>query len=233
MNRHVSFDLEERRLKFLVNFYLENYVWLNANVPLFRNFWRHFSIFRNFIKLHRLRGKKLVKPKLLDIGCGAGNYFGDFKLSRLNEFITYEGIDIAEKNIFIAKRLYPKIKFEIGNIISLPLPNSSYDIILVSHVFEHLSTDFLDNAINEAIRVTKDLLIINFFNEKDVPEHIVRRVRACHWNTLARERIKSLIPVELDVKIIDSYCGRKREGIKNGLPTSLSTWLIKKNKQSF
>lgn len=90
-----------------------------------------------------------ISPIILDMGCGEG--------TRLNKLVTKNqkgfGIDISSKAIEIAKRKYPQLNFEVGDLEGLPFENEKFDLVYSAFVFEHL--DNPGKVIEEGIRVLK------------------------------------------------------------------------------
>ena len=147
----------------------------------------------------------------------------------LDNYIAYHGIDIADKNVYNCKLFFPEAEFSVGNIYELNFPESSFDIVLVSHVFEHLSPENLSQAFKEVIRVARSQAIINFFNEKDIMDHIVERRSLYYWNTLSRRKIKNIIKNKIrDLDITDIYPGFAKKFEIAGAygPESYSSWVL-------
>jgi ubiquinone/menaquinone biosynthesis C-methylase UbiE len=84
---------------------------------------------------------------ILDMGCGEG--------TRLNELVgkiqVGYGIDISRKAIELAKRKYPQLNFEVGDLEKLPYGNEKFDLVYSAFVFEHL--DNPEKVLREAVRV--------------------------------------------------------------------------------
>jgi SAM-dependent methyltransferase len=98
---------------------------------------------------------------VLDVGCGAGA--GYEALAAVGRESHYVGIDSSEPSIEIARELYPAGDFRIGNATSLvsQFGPSSFDVVLVRHVLEHLP-DF-ELAMTEAISVSRRFALFVFF----------------------------------------------------------------------
>lgn len=98
---------------------------------------------------------KHIKPgmKVLDAGCGEGVL--SFMLLEKGAIVT--GCDISKPNIAkckeYSKKLGENITFLIGDSENLPFENNSFDLVVSSHVLEHLP-DF-DRGLEEIMRVTK------------------------------------------------------------------------------
>ena len=171
------------------------------------------------------------KVSVVDVGCGSGNYYEGFLKSGLAKHISYIGIDVSKKNIANATRRFSPAHFRVGNIFSIDFPDNSFDLVIVSHVFEHLHPRALACAIRESIRVSKAELIFNFFREQDVPKHVINPVDKYHWNFLARRELLKIIGSHA-VTIIDRYpsLGSKKIQFidRRGALQSYSSWIIKK-----
>ncbi len=77
------------------------------------------------IKLIKIHFKKVEGLKLLDIGCAQGREV--YKLSKYG--IIAEGLDSNKGFIDEARKLYPNIKFGVGNIENLTT-ETKFDIVL-------------------------------------------------------------------------------------------------------
>ncbi len=183
------------------------------------------------IRAKRLTGRRLPKISFLDVGCGSGNYYRYFLINGLHHFLDYLGIDIAGRNIDNCQIFYPEAKFEVGNLLEMRFPDRSFDIVFASHIFEHLDPKALPRALSEVLRVAGKMVIIHFFNEKNIPDHVVNKVENYHWNCLSRQKLLELVSLDSRrVTVIDKYLGfaRGRKMSPNGYPISRSTMIINK-----
>jgi len=90
--------------------------------------------------------------KVLDLGCGNGRFFEFLK----DKDIDYIGVDFSEKLIEIAKEKYPKIKFQVADVLNLPFPNNYFDKIYSIAVLHHIPSEkFRIQFFEEARRILK------------------------------------------------------------------------------
>ncbi len=115
--------------------------------------------------LHRTQVDSILKhvsprEKVLDIGCGEGAL--SILIAKKGAEVT--ACDISGPNIENAKRyaqrhgVEKKIKFLIADAENLPLEEGSFDLVISSHVLEHLSN--FNKGLLEIKRVTKKRAII-------------------------------------------------------------------------
>jgi SAM-dependent methyltransferase len=128
---------------------------------------------------------------VIEFACGSANDYRAFAETGLATRLEYVGVDLSPKNIANARRRFPDVRFEVGDILGLPYPDRSFDYVVASDIFEHLSPEAMEAALDEAVRLARRGLVLTFFNMSDAPEHEVRRRRAYHWNTLSRPRIEA------------------------------------------
>jgi len=121
--------------------------------------------------------KKLIKNqkkvRILDYGCG----WGTFLLSLPRQNVEAYGFDIArntiqslEKTMHLFKRRFHRVDLNEKNEIR----PQGFDVILCSHVLEHVESDFeLLQSLNTALRPNGYLLINVPINEVwDDPKHV-------------------------------------------------------------
>lgn len=141
----------------------------------------YFVILRKIIELNFRKGKKLISDvfadqngrKVLDIGCGTGEYSDSFRPD------SYTGIDISPVYIAYAK------KTKRGNFLrmdatNLSFPNQSFDIVFISDLIHHLEDNGARSVLKEANRVLKKggrILILENAKIKDLDNAIVRFVQ--------------------------------------------------------
>ena len=138
-----------------------------------------------------LEGRPSEPISVLELACGSANDYRAFAESGLARHLDYIGVDLSAKNVANARRRFPGASFEVGNILELPYPDASFDEVIASDIFEHLSPESMEAALEEAMRLARHGLILTFFNMADAPDHEIQRRRAYHWNRLSRPRIEA------------------------------------------
>jgi ubiquinone/menaquinone biosynthesis C-methylase UbiE len=89
------------------------------------------------------------RAKVLDAGCGPGYVAACANLLGADA----EGIDFAQGMVTEAKRKFPHLPFDLGDVEEISAPNQTYDAVLSNIVLFHV-TDPL-RAMSEAHRVLK------------------------------------------------------------------------------
>lgn len=116
-----------------------------------------FSFLRKIIDLNFSKQKKLIKNvigqighnrKILDIGCGTGEFSGLFNQD------DYSGIDISPRYIAYAKKK-ARGNFRVMDAANLQFPDKNFDFILIMAIIHHLNDEEANKVINEARRVLK------------------------------------------------------------------------------
>jgi len=141
---------------------------IRQNRDVYNKIAGHFSDTRSFLWRDLEPLAMFVKDgdSVLDIGCGNGRLYQLFKdLSSLQgakseklkaKKIEYTGIDISEKLIEIAKKQYPKCRFEVGDMVGLPFGDQEFDVVFCLVAFHHLPTEQLQlQTLAEMKRVLK------------------------------------------------------------------------------
>lgn len=131
---------------------------------------------------------------ILDIPCGiCMDYYG-LKSHGIN--IQYLGMDITPKLIRLAEQ--QEIPAVLGSIESIPLSDSSFDLVYARHILEHLSGYEL--ALNELVRVAKrEVLIVFFIKPNDSEEDEIKAplidgypiYHNCYSRSRLEERLKA------------------------------------------
>jgi len=118
----------------------------------------HNSRFNSLLKLIG----NVTNKKILDAGCGEG-YF----LSLINSKEKF-GVELSEKRVSEALKLYPQLKIKIADVNNLPFEDDTFDVIVCSEVLEHVSG--YQKALKEFKRcVKKDgHIVLSFPNEPTV-----------------------------------------------------------------
>jgi 2-polyprenyl-3-methyl-5-hydroxy-6-metoxy-1,4-benzoquinol methylase len=96
--------------------------------------------------------------KVLDAGCGDGVL--SVMMAKKGAIVT--GTDISEPNIDAAKKYALEqavsVDFRVADIENIPFPDSEFDMVVSSHVLEHIP-DF-DRGLLEIMRVTKVTAVV-------------------------------------------------------------------------
>ena len=94
---------------------------------------------------------------MLDLGCGTGTLTLLVKKSQPLAEVT--GIDIDPNILSIAKakaaQANVNVKFELGTAFNLPYPDYTFDRVVSSLVFHHLTRENKLRALKEVLRVLK------------------------------------------------------------------------------
>jgi SAM-dependent methyltransferase len=136
---------------------------------------------------------QLINPRpvsVLEPACGSANDYRFLERYGLSKLLDYFGFDLCSANIENARALFPKVRFDPGNVFEIPAPDKSFDLCITHDLFEHLSLAGLEVAIREICRVTRRGTCIGFFNMDEIPEHLEQPVEEYHWNKLSMARIK-------------------------------------------
>ncbi len=117
---------------------------------------RIFSFLRKVIELGFIKEKTIitqslkieVNQKILDIGCGTGEFSGLFNKE------SYTGIDINKEYINFAKTKKKK-NFLVMDATDLKFEDETFDAILVMAILHHLELAGVEKVLSEAKRVLK------------------------------------------------------------------------------
>jgi len=147
----------------------------------------------------RLAGVEMGAPvSVLELACGSANDYRAFVECGLASHLDYRGIDLSEKNVANARRRFPEVDFEVGDVRHLRFGDEAFDYVVASDLFEHLPIEGMERALDEAMRVARRGLALTFFNMHDAPQHDERPTRLYHWNRLSRplveERLRRRFP---------------------------------------
>ena len=103
------------------------------------------AILAVFAELVRAAGQGPVA----DIGCGAGRV-----TAHLNELgLPAFGIDLSPQMVAVARQAYPGLRFEVGSMLALDLPDGTLGGLLAWYSTIHVPDDRLPEAFAEFYRV--------------------------------------------------------------------------------
>lgn len=137
-------------------------------------------------------------PTVLDVACGTAVNWEVFK--GVGVQCQYTGLDRTKKMLAHAESLYgSEISLKEGYIQSLPFQDSSFDIVIARHIFEHLGEGY-ENAIKEVCRVaSKEAVIVLFVDLADQPDDDIKESEpdenGCtyYWNTYAADKFMNFL----------------------------------------
>ncbi len=141
----------------------------------------YFIFLRKVIELNFRKQKKIIgevfkdqtMKKILDVGCGTGEYSDCFNPQ------NYIGIDISHDYIKHARKTKDR-KFLVMDATNLSFPNNCFDIILIVAILHHLDDKQASRVLKEAKRVLKSngrILIMEDAKIKDLDNLIVRFIQ--------------------------------------------------------
>jgi SAM-dependent methyltransferase len=100
----------------------------------------------------------LLKPSLIEIGCGSG-YYAEVFATLLPGRVAYTGIDYSAAMIARARAQYPAVQFEVADATRLPYGDAHFDIafngVSLMHIVDHAA------AIREMTRVASRYCILH------------------------------------------------------------------------
>ncbi len=106
--------------------------------------WKWYSI-KQILKF-----AKIEALKILDIGCASG--YLTFQIATFFPNAEVVGIDSYKRAIEYGQKIYPNIKFKVGDAHKLPFSNENFDLITCIETLEHVE------APEEVIREIKRCL---------------------------------------------------------------------------
>lgn len=109
---------------------------------------------------------ELEGRSLLDVGCGTGDFYGWLK-ARYEKF-HYTGFDLAPSLIARAKRNYPRVRFEIRNILDYEKTKPSFDYVLSSGIFNRKIPNhkqFVRDTIRKMFALCKKGMALNIMSK--------------------------------------------------------------------
>ncbi|MEK6927018.1 MAG: class I SAM-dependent methyltransferase [Nanoarchaeota archaeon] len=94
---------------------------------------------------------KIFKNKsVLELGAGNGK---TLKSIIAQSPLSISAIDFSQQSITILKNRFPKVNSIKSDILSIPFPDSSFDIVICSFVLNNLTSSDLPKAVSEISRV--------------------------------------------------------------------------------
>jgi len=176
---------------------------------------------------------------VLEAACGSANDYRFLDSYGIARFLNYSGFDLSESNIANARGMFPGVAFQCGNVFEIPHRDESVDFVMAFDLFEHLSLEGLEAAIQEVCRVARRGLVLNLFNVSDIEDDLSNPVseRRYHWNTLSLKkftasltaRSKSMEIVHVHGMLFEKYAARGIfDSFLNDLNPNLFSFFVKK-----
>lgn len=96
----------------------------------------------------------LPPARTLDVGCGTG---------WLTQHLPGEivGLDASESMLEVARERVPEGEFVVGEALSLPFPDQSFQRLLTGHFYGHLEEPERVRFLAEARRVAAELVVVD------------------------------------------------------------------------
>ena len=120
-------------------------------------------------------------PLVADVGCGPGRV--TIFLSRLG--LDTIGIDLSPNMIAHARRSHPDLRFEVGSMLDLDLPDSSLGGLLAYYSIIHVPWERRSDVLTEFHRVLAPggqlLLVFQIGSEKRHLDEIFGKTINCDW----------------------------------------------------
>ena len=139
-----------------------------------------------------------ARLEVLELACGSANDYRAFVECGLAAHLEYRGIDLTEKNVENARRRFPGVAFEVGDVRDVRHADGAVEYVIASDVFEHLSLEGMERALDEAMRLARRGLALTFFNMSESADHEDRPTKLYHWNRLSRPRIEARLRERFD-----------------------------------
>lgn len=98
-----------------------------------------------------LSNRGFNEGRILDIACGYGRDSKHFN----DKGFDVTGIDISVEGISMAKSQYSNVEFMVGDILHLPFPNESFNVIFGNFILHLFIKEQRSSIIKEALRVIK------------------------------------------------------------------------------
>lgn len=147
---------------------------------------------------------RLYQPgmTLVDVGCGAGHYLRSLR-SRVDENISYTGVDATAYYIELARKAFPDAEFKVGDIFNLPLEDNSYDIVINNNVIHHLPPP-PTKAFSELIRVARKYVVVRaVFGDRN---YIIKEIRTKDdWIDNIEASELDLVTAEDELKLFNYF----------------------------
>jgi len=132
--------------------------------------------------LEHFRGKNVENLKILDVGCGTGNYAEVFVKERIGKLSLVDGsegmLNQAKNKLQKALDAGDIVEMKQGYLPEIQFEDGSFDVVMINQVLHHLSTEnnfsIWESTISNAFKVLKPGGLM-FLNASPGIQH------AIHW----------------------------------------------------
>jgi len=154
---------------------------------------KYFEDFTDFPFVDKFLSLLPVKSKILDIGCGPGNFTKYIK----GKGFDIKGVDLSKEMIKIAQKKVPGIEFQLMDMRNLKFPINSFNGLLVAYSLIHIpSSEILDTltGFNKVLNKSGKILIITQAGEPDriVDETLINGLKI-FINFFTRDKLKKYL----------------------------------------
>jgi SAM-dependent methyltransferase len=155
---------------------------------------RYFNIKSLYLFETRYLRKEKKTGKLLDIGCGVGNF-----LIHAEKYYEAYGVDISPFAVGYAKRKLKRAALVVASANNLPFYDNTFDVVTCFDVLEHIKDP--KEALKEIYRVLKlrSLLLIRVPNIDSIGREIKKR----NWYGFRDKTHISLLCNERWIKLVE------------------------------
>jgi glycosyltransferase involved in cell wall biosynthesis/SAM-dependent methyltransferase len=115
---------------------------------------------RRSTRWHLAETVSRLGDSVLDVGCGPGALWPH--LARRGKHTRHFGVDLDERMISAAHRLFPAVGPIRADGAALPFPREEMDVVVLRHVLEHLDPEIATGAFAEALRVARKSVVVDF-----------------------------------------------------------------------
>jgi len=135
---------------------------------------------------------------LLDCGVMSAVTYRKIKESKL--CVNYTGADVAPQIIDDCRERFPDVDWCVSDVQNLQFDDSSYDVVLIRHVLEHLP--YYEKAIQQAKRVSRKYVILCLFHILEDQDKIQNKIKSSgiyHFNVYGRGEFLDFLNREFSV----------------------------------
>lgn len=127
------------------------------------------SLGRAVLESFALEVMKQELGPVADVGCGSGHVTAHLARLGLDIF----GVDNAPALLDLARSAYPELRFETGQLASLPVATDSLQAVVSKHSLIHTPADLVPLVLDEFARVVRPggLLFLSFFGAEEPAMH--------------------------------------------------------------